>query len=127
MAPDECCICHLPKTDPSGSGYEKIVTCITETAAKKLKRSSDYKQDNVLLSADMAGKDWKAIVAYEIGYHRSCYRSYTRDDRSFEAHDEAVKQVIEIVKAKVVQHNETITPKELQIAYNQNSWMENLQ
>ena len=90
-------------------------------AAKTLKRCSDEKQDNDLLSVDLAGKSWEAIVAYEIQYHRSCYRSYTRDDKQVAPKDEAVERVLEVIQKLVIENKETITQKRLQQIYNENS------
>lgn len=121
-----CCICHTVKTDSSGSGYESLVTCVTETAAKKLKQCSDTKQDNDLLAAEMAGKDWESIVAYEIRYHRSCYRSYTRLDKQLPSNDEAAEHVFGVVSKLIFEENCTLTPKELQELYNTQSDAKNL-
>lgn len=121
VAADTCCICHSTKTDTVGSGYEVLVTCVTETAAKRLKTCNVERQDNELLSADVAGKDWKAIVAYELRYHRSCYRTYTREGRRIAPGDETIDKVLKIVDNFVLKQKETMTPKTLQDIYNENS------
>ena len=34
--------------------------------------------DNPHLHVEIAGADWKTIIARELFYHRSCYRNITR-------------------------------------------------
>ena len=40
------------------------------------------KNDNPGLVAHVSGVDWRNIVAVELMYHRSCYRAYTRPNRT---------------------------------------------
>eukprot|EP00111_Clytia_hemisphaerica_P013578 TCONS_00039914-protein len=44
--------------------------------------------------ADLAGKDWNSIVMYEIQYHKTCYREYTRNLRSSAVVEDDVFEVL---------------------------------
>ena len=73
----DCCICREKKT-VGGCGYETFIKGTTEPAAQRLKGSCIEKQHPPLLFADAVGKDIKHIIAYELHYHQSYYRQYTR-------------------------------------------------
>ena len=118
-APNECCICYTRKTDKSGSGYEKLIKCTTEEAAKNLKSSVERKQDNPTLFANIAGKDWEAIVPYDLHYHRTCYYLYVKKPSSVETEiNEAFQMLIKFVEEKIFVDNGTLTPMELLHYYN---------
>jgi len=85
-----------------------------------LKRCCERKQDNSVLAADLVGKDWQGIVAYELKYHRSCYRNYTRDDKSeLDVNNNAFNTVVNFVKERIFNKNDILTPSQLQNFYNE--------
>jgi len=76
------------------------------------------KQDLPLLCADLAGKDWSAIIAYEIRYHRSCYRAYTRLSKNITEIEETCESTIDYVREKVIESHEIVTKEEILTTYN---------
>lgn len=120
LAATECCICRKKKTDASKSGYEILVKCITELSAKQLKTCCEVKKDLPLLSADLAGKDWEAIVAYEIQYHRSCYKNYTRGViKATTVSDNTDAEIFQRVQNTVIVENRIMFKEDLVKIYNE--------
>ena len=54
LADFECWICNKRKTSKTGSSYEGLQKCETETAAKRLQSTALEKADNLELVAEMA-------------------------------------------------------------------------
>ena len=78
LADKECCICRKKKTKKTGSGWERLEKCETESGAQSLKNAALQRKDNQHLMAEVSGVDIQVIVAKEFYYHRSCKRDYTR-------------------------------------------------
>ena len=79
------------------------------------------KEDNNTMHADLIGKTWDSIVAYELHYHRTCYREYTRKDLvTFFEENLAFKKLIEFVNETVFKNYDTLTPADLLVQYNKN-------
>ena len=120
LAATECCICRKKKTDSSKSGYETLVKCVTESSAEKLKTCCELKKDRPLLSADLAGKDWKAIVAYEIQYHRSWYKNYTnRVTKTTTVSDNTDAEILLRVRNTVIVEKRIMYKEDLVKFYNE--------
>jgi len=73
----KCIICKSSKTARSGSGYETLEKCLTANGAKSLRENASLK-GNERLMEEIAGKDISALIAYEMVYHRSCYKVFTK-------------------------------------------------
>ena len=82
LANTECCICSKRKTKKGGSGYEKLEKYLTEVAAKILQKFALVKESPAQLMMDVIGLEWEKIVAKELYYHRTCYRDYTRPEKT---------------------------------------------
>ena len=80
--------------------------CITENGAKQLKYSSEEKHD-VKLLAELAGKDLSSLIAYEMMYHRSCYRLYTKQINKIKDNDEKTK--LEVFERFITNLNDELT------------------
>ena len=76
------------------------------------------KQHPPLLFADLAGKDIKGIIAYELHYHQSCYREYTRKQRSITEVESTNKVIFNYVRERLIEGNAIIYKKDLLDAYN---------
>lgn len=90
-----CIICQAEKTDSKDRRRkEKLTTCQTLTAGESLVNAATIRDDQRLLVA-LDGQD---LIALEVCYHRSCYRSYTNvkiPEESKNQNDEAETQIYE--------------------------------
>lgn len=84
-----CCICNKKKTSATGSGYEALQRCETENAATNLQNAALEKADNAQLVANMTGIDWQVVIAREFHYHKTCFRSYTRQKKIVSSNKQA--------------------------------------
>ena len=101
----DCCICREKKT-VGGCGYETFIKGTTEPAAQRLKGCCIEKQHPPLLFADAVGKDIKHIIAYELHYHRSYYRQYTRKQRSITEFESTNPVIFNYVRERLIEGNE---------------------
>ena len=73
LAKRECCICQKNKTRKCGSGFEKLVKCVTTDAATALQFACSNKREECKhLFTELAGLEVPVIVAKEFHYHESC-------------------------------------------------------
>ena len=91
------------------TNYEKLTRCLTETAAETIKKSAIERDDNTQLLANISGKDWQSIVAFELQYHHSCYLNYTKRSRSFDAAVGYWDILFKHVDNHVLQNSEVLT------------------
>ena len=69
----KCCICPKNKTRKSNSGYNKLVKCVTQSAASSLHQAVLKNQDRYTdLHTEICGTEIDVIVAKEYYYHESC-------------------------------------------------------
>ena len=115
----ECCICYSTKC--SKSGYEKLVKCTTEKAALSLQQCATQKNDNPRLLASVAGLEVQNIVAYELHYHRTCQREYTRPNKSLGGNvkldDAALKELYGVVTETVIEQGKVMFTEEFRSIY----------
>ena len=115
----ECCICYSTKC--SKSGYEKLVKCTTEKAALSLQQCATQKNDNPRLLASVAGLEVQNIVAYELHYHRTCQKEYTRPNKSLGGNvkldDAALKELYGVVTETVIEQGKVMFTEEFRSIY----------
>eukprot|EP00794_Sanderia_malayensis_P021367 gene21367-23447_t len=104
LADKECCICGKRKTKKTGSGWEVLEKCETESGAQSLQKAALERNDNPHLMAEMSGIDVQVIVAKEFYYHRSCKRDYTRvETRRKKALDKTpFEGLVEYIQTQVI-------------------------
>ena len=88
--------------------YNRTCSTATERLAWK---------NNMLLFADLAGKDIKRIIAYELHHHRSCYCDYTREQRPITEVESTNQVIFNYVRERLIEGNEIIHKKDLLDAY----------
>ena len=88
---------------------------MTEIGATSLKEAAISKNDNPNLLANVAGVNWEVINARELYYHRSCFRSYTRKERTGKENNNvlAFQSIIEHIEEKVFSERRTAGVPEL--------------
>ncbi|XP_057312286.1 uncharacterized protein LOC130653792 [Hydractinia symbiolongicarpus] len=92
---DECCICQKRKTSTTGSGYEKLSKCITESSALTLQTAALQNGANDELIGYISGRDWTGIVALELRYHVTCYRAFTKPVKTPSAITQVDKEALQ--------------------------------
>ncbi len=104
LADRECCICRKRKRKKTGSGWEVLEKCETESGALSLQSAALERNDNPHFMAEMSGVDVQVIVAKEFYYHRSCKRDYTRvETKRKKALDRMpFERLIEYIQAQVI-------------------------
>ena len=80
LAREECLFCQTSNTCRSGSGYEPLVTCQTDTSAEKLWRLSLESEDGYL-AVQLVKLNINQMKAKESMYHNTCYNIVTRPIR----------------------------------------------
>ena len=105
LAAVESCICREKKT-VGGCGYETFIKCTTEPALQRLKDCCMEKQHPPLLFADAVGKDIKHIIAYELHYHRSYYREYTKKQKPISEFESTNQVIFNYVRERLIERNE---------------------
>ena len=107
LADYECCICGKRKTASSGSGYEHLQKCETENGARNLIQAGFSLPTAITtrLHAEVAGVDWKTVIAKEVFHHRSCYyRDFTRKayTNKPDENDDVFEELSNFVEEKIV-------------------------
>ena len=94
-------------------------------SATTLKACASKKNDNERLLAYVSGKEWQNILAEELHYHRSCYRNYTRQNRSQEnlaqSNEDILESMADIINEKVIEGFEVMKLDELMEFYKEES------
>lgn len=96
-------LCNAKKTASSGSGYEKLEKCVTESGASSLLAAAKAKND-VRILTELSGKDTSAVIAYEVVYHRTCYRKYTKVERKGSGDQDKKEEVLEKFERYLDEH-----------------------
>ena len=77
IAKKECIIYQKNKTDPCGSGYEKLVQNKTDDGSGFLLSYADT-FENIYLTIHMHNLTVYQVKSIEFHYHQSCYRELSR-------------------------------------------------
>ena len=72
LAPEQCIIYRPNKTSKSGSGYEKLVTCITTASTGLLQLFEQSSSDSHVIAQFSTVTATSENIAREFKYHRSC-------------------------------------------------------
>ena len=118
--PDWCIFCQQ-KLRRIGKNPENLTQCLTTQASQKLMKAAENKEDhNILLQ--IRGQD---LIAIEVKYHKSCYKSYTRNVKSRKQEDSegddgyqsAFTQLVAVVQEKIIDGLDVCKMTDLQDTY----------
>ena len=103
--PDRCIFCQQ-KLRRIERNCENLIQCLTTQASQKLMKVAENKEGhNILLQ--IRGQD---LIAIEVKYHKSCYKSYTRnvksrkqeDSKGGDGYQSAFTQLVAVVQEKII-------------------------